>query len=120
NDFAPPSMGVLLDRFPHEILSDDIELIRFDFKAKRFPMAGRTVPVRVTKSGEAVGIVQWIRLELDALTSYDNRPSPNAAFNGHWTQVIYRFPRLLRVNAGDVIQLGVKHNRTTLSVDLIE
>jgi type II protein arginine methyltransferase len=120
NDFAPPSMGVLLDRFPHDVLSDDVELIRFNFKGKRFPMESRTVAMPVTKPGEAIGIVQWIKLELDQETSYDNRPSPDAPFNGHWTQILYRFPRPLRVNAGDVIPLTVKHNRNQLSVDLIE
>src|SRR5262249_12423273 len=43
NDFAPPSMGVLLDRFPHDALSDDVELIRFNLKGKRFPMESRTI-----------------------------------------------------------------------------
>jgi len=120
NDFAPPSMGVLLDRFPHEVLSDDVELIRFNLKSKRFAMDSRTVPVRVTKPGEAIGVVQWIKLELDEVTTYDNRPSADAPFNGHWTQIIYRFPRPIRVNTGDVIPLSVKHNRTQISVDLIE
>jgi 16S rRNA G966 N2-methylase RsmD len=120
NDFAPPSMGVLLDHFPHETLSGDVTLLRFDLKGKRFPMESRTVPVPVTRAGEAIGVVQWIKLELDALTSYDNRPSPEAPFNGHWTQILYRFPRPLRVNAGDVVPLSVKHNRTQISVDLIE
>jgi type II protein arginine methyltransferase len=120
NDFAPPSMGVLLDRFPHDILSDDVELIRFNLRAKRFPMESRTVPVRATRTGEAIGVVQWIRLELDLLNSYDNRPSADAPFNGHWTQIMYRFPRPRAVKAGDVVPLSVKHNRNQISVDLIE
>jgi hypothetical protein len=120
NDFAPPCMGMLLDNFPHEILSDDTELMRFDFREKRFPMAARPVAMRATRSGTVLGVAQWIRLELDALTRYENRPSPTAAFNGHWTHFFFRFPRPVAVNAGDTVPLMVRHDRREITVELAE
>ena len=41
NDFAPPVLASSLDGVPHEALSDDLELLRFDFREKSFPMATR-------------------------------------------------------------------------------
>jgi len=120
NDFAPANFGMLLDRFPHEVLSDDAELIRFDLREASFPMANRRVNVEVRKAGVALGVVQWIKLELDAQSTYENRPSPNAPFNGHWTQVLYRFPKPVNVAPGDLIPLVVRHYRTQITVDLVE
>jgi type II protein arginine methyltransferase len=120
NDFAPANFGMLLDRFPHEVLSDDVELIRFDLRESSFPMSNRRVNVEARKPGVALGIVQWIKLELDAQTQYENRPSPNAPFNGHWTHVLYRFPKPLNVAPGDLIPLKVSHYRTQMTVDLVE
>jgi type II protein arginine methyltransferase len=120
NDFAPANFGMLLDRFPHDVLSGDVELIRFDLSEANFPMASRRVNVEVRKAGIALGVVQWIKLELDQHTQYENRPSPNAPFNGHWTQVVYRFPKPINVAPGDLIPLNVRHYRTQITVDLVE
>ena len=119
NDFAPPKIGLYLDREPHEALSDDFELIRFDLSQKRFPMSSRALAITATTSGECVGVAQWIKLELDAETSYANRPSPDAGSN-NWTHIVYRFPRLLPVKPGDIVRLTVRHDRGQLFVDLVE
>ena len=120
NDFAPANFAMLLDHFPHEVLSNDVELMRFDLREANFPMASRRVNVEVKKPGVALGVVQWIKLELDAQTQYENRPSPGAPFNGHWTHVIYRFPKPITVAPGDLVPLGVRHYRTQITVDLVE
>jgi type II protein arginine methyltransferase len=119
NDFAPPSIGVGLDGVAHEILSEDFELMRFDLAARQFPMTSRRIAIRATASGTAAGLAQWIRLELDAETRYENRPSPEAGFNGHWTHVVYRFPRLVRVDPGDVVEIEIRNDRSQLAVDLV-
>jgi type II protein arginine methyltransferase len=118
NDFAPPTLSLLLDQVAHEVLSAVTELMRFDFRERRFPMANRRVEARATRIGEALGIAQWIRLELDAETVYDNRPAPGAPFNGHWSHVLYRFPHPVPVAPGDVVALDVRHDRNQISVDL--
>ena len=120
NDFAPANFGMLLDRFPHDVLSNDVELMRFDLREASFPMANRRVNIEVRRAGVALGVVQWIKLELDSQTQYENRPSSNAPFNGHWTQVVYRFAKPINVVPGDLIPLIVRHYRTQLTVDLIE
>jgi len=62
----PRSTGV-----PHEALSDDLELLRSIFREKSF----RWQPAYARDGDQArpcVGVVQWIRIELDRQTSYDN------------------------------------------------
>jgi Tfp pilus assembly protein PilF len=120
DDFAPPNTPMSLDRFPHDIFSDDVELWRFDLKDRSFPMDGRNLSVTVTRPGICLGVAQWIRLEMDETGRYENRPGPNAPFNGHWTHVVYRFPKPLSVQAGDRVTLLVKHYRTQLTVELAQ
>jgi type II protein arginine methyltransferase len=120
DDFAPPSMLMSLDRFPHDVLSGDTELWRFNLKDRSFPMDGRRVSVPVTKAGVCLGVAQWIRLELDNVTRYENRPGPDAPFNGHWTHVVYRFAKPLPVRPGDSVPLLVRHYRTQLTVELAD
>src|SRR6266550_3545159 len=85
NDFAPAMLAAALDNVPHRALSDDIELMRFNLKEKSFPMGGVRLALRATRHGVCVGVAQWIKLELDAHTTYENRPTPQADFNGNWT-----------------------------------
>jgi len=120
NDFAPPILAASLDGIPHEALSDDLELLRFDFKARNFPMAKRPMQVTATKAGLCVGIAQWIRLELDSETAYENRPAPNAEYNGHWAHLLHRFPKAVPVQPGDVLPIAVRHDRNQVSIDLVE
>ena len=120
NDFAPPTLAVGLDSVPHKILSDDFELFRFELKSTSFPMGGRPLTVIATQTGVCAGLVQWIRLELDEHTRYENRPSPQCQSPSHWEHLLYRFPKLLPVKPGDVIRLMARHDRTQISVDLVE
>ena len=59
-------LAVALDNVPHRALSDDIELMRFDLRDKRFPMGGVRLALKATRHGVCVGVAQWIKLELDA------------------------------------------------------
>jgi type II protein arginine methyltransferase len=120
NDFAPSMLAASLDAIPHQPMSADVELLRFDFTQKSFPMGNRRLAVTATAGGACAGIVQWIRLELDSVTAYDNRPSRSAEFNGHWGHILHRFPRLVRVNAGDVVPIIVRHDRSQVNIDLVE
>jgi predicted nicotinamide N-methyase len=120
DDFAPPNMQMSLDRFPHDILSSDTELWRFNLKDKTFPMDSRRIVVPVTKPGLCLGVAQWIRLELDNTIRYENRPGPDAPFNGHWSHIFYRFAKPLPVKPGDTVPLLVKHFRTQFTVELAD
>ncbi len=120
NDFAPPNLAVVLDAVPHEVLSDDFELLRFEMKSTTYPMGSRPLTITATRAGVCAGVAQWIRLELDAHNRYENRPSSEGDSNGHWTQILYRFPKLVHVERGDNLRLMVRHDRKQIFVDLLE
>jgi len=119
NDFAPPNHAVALDAVPHEVLSDDFELLRFELKSTLYPMGSRPITVTATRAGVCSGVAQWIRLELDEQNRYENRPAQGDS-NGHWTQILYRFPKLVPIERGDTLRLMVRHDRKQISIDLVE
>jgi type II protein arginine methyltransferase len=120
NDFAPHMLDAALANLPHHALSDDIELMRFDLKEKRFPAGGVRLAIKATRQGTCAGVAQWIKLELDAQTKYENRPSPQADYNGHWTQILHRFSRPVMVAPGDVVSILFRHDRTQIGIDLLQ
>ncbi len=120
NAFAPTMLPVTLDAVPHRVLSEDCEIMRFDLREKRFPAGGLRVSFRATHHGVAAGVAQWIRLELDAHTRYENRPAREGGFNGHWTHIVHRFPRPLAVKPGDIVPVIFRHDRTQIAIDLLE
>ena len=84
-------------RWEVALVNDDGELMRFDLRQKRFPAGGVRLALKATHHGVCAGVAQWIKLELDAHATYENRPSPRADFNNHWTHIVHRFPRLVTV-----------------------
>lgn len=114
---APEKVGLHLDRLAHETLSEDFEIFGFDLREQSFPPERRHLDVEVTARGRCVGVAQWIRLDLDAKTTYENRPDASAGANG-WMHVVYRFPQPLQVRPGDRVRLVASHNRRNLAVGL--
>jgi len=114
---APYKLGLHLDRVPHEVLSGDFEILGFDLMRPPFPPERRLLDVEATARGRCVGVAQWIRLDLDATLTYENRPSASAGANG-WMHVIYRFGRPVDLEPGDRLRLIVSHNRAEIVVGL--
>lgn len=117
--FAPAKVGLCLDHEPHEVLSDDVDLVGFDLTQSFFPAAVLPVAITATAAGECVGVAQWLRLQLDADTVYENRPSPRAG-GATWVHIVYRFPQPIAVKPGDVVKIIVRHDRKQISVDLAD
>lgn len=120
NEFAPHMLDVALDTVQHRALSDDCELMRFDLKQKRFPAGGVRLALNATRHGVCVGVAQWIKLNLDAQTTYENRPTGQAEYNGHWTHIVHRFPRPVTVAPGDIVPVLFRHDRTQIGIDLLD
>jgi len=116
NVFAPPRLAVCMNNVAHDVLSDDVRLFSFNLHAKLFAMGSDTLSVPITRSGVAAALVQWIRLELDANSDYENRPSSGPEAEMHWTHIVYRFPRPLAVMQGENVQLQIGHNREKIWV----
>jgi type II protein arginine methyltransferase len=119
NDFAPAVYSVALNNIEHDVMSDDAELLRFDFHQKSFPGQAVADWHTVTKPGLCIGVVQWIGLDLDAETRYENRPAAEYD-RTHWGYRVHRFPRLIEVKPGDVVPIVMRHDRKRVCVDLAD
>jgi Flp pilus assembly protein TadD len=115
--FAPAKVGLHLDRLPHEALSDDFEIFAFDLTGPSFAPQRRAIAVRATVAGRCLGVAQWLRLDMDGVSAYENRPHGAAAANG-WMHVLYRFERPVQVQPGQVVRLEAGHNRTAMTIGL--
>jgi cytochrome c-type biogenesis protein CcmH/NrfG len=120
NDFAPARLPVSLNGVPHHAMSADTEFARFDFRQRQFPMGDVPAGVEATLSGPCAGVLQWMRLELDGETRYENRPTLEMEFCGHWTHMLHRFPRMMAVRAGEFVPVMFHHDRSQVSLTLIE
>lgn len=116
NAFAPPRLVIPLDGAAYQRQSADFELLRFDLRDREFPMLGRQVQMPVTSSGICHGVALWIQLDLDSQTRYSNRPG--SGVGSHWPNIIYRFVQPVRVAAGDMLQVFVRHDRAEISISL--
>lgn len=115
--FAPNKIGIHLDRLPHRSLSSDFTIFSFDLMQKSFSPERRAFSVSCTETGRCAGVAQWLRLDLDSITSYENRPCERAGPNG-WMHVVYRFPKPLELAVGDVVELEAVHDCAAMSVVL--
>jgi hypothetical protein len=105
-----------MNNVTHNVLSDDFELFSFDLRAKLFGMDSRMLTIPVLKSGIVAAVVQWIKLDLDGISRYENRPWSSAEAESHWTHILYRLPRPIAVQAGETVRLWIGHNREQISV----
>ncbi|HVY90845.1 MAG TPA: tetratricopeptide repeat protein [Hyphomonadaceae bacterium] len=118
NLFGSTKFGLHLDRIEHEALSDDFEIFGFDLMQPSFPPERRPLTVTANRSGRCVGLAQWLRLDLDRETTYENRPNAGAGANG-WMHIVYRFPEPLELRAGDEVRLLASHSRKDMMVTLV-
>jgi predicted RNA methylase len=95
-------------------LSDDVDLVRVDLTAKKHEAELRKVVVPVLHDGDAVGIIQWIDLDLYEGIKFSNHP--DGYFDGGWLQVLHTFPQPISVTKGEQFELMVGHDRTSLIV----
>lgn len=116
NLFASSKFGLHLDRMPHEVLSEDFDIFSFDLTRTHFPAERQTISV-TARAGRCVGVAQWLRLDLDSQTTYENRPTADAGANG-WMHVIYRFPEPIDLAEGQEVRLLASHTRTDMTIAL--
>jgi tetratricopeptide (TPR) repeat protein len=104
------------------LLTDAIEGFRFDFQNESFfPEQTRRLRLSVKAAGRCYGIVQWIRLQMDQNTRFENHPSdPSPVSN--WQHCTYVFAQPMDLRPGQTVLLSAKHNRIVpwFTLDAIE
>ncbi len=95
-----------------ERLSEDVELVRLDLTQHKHDGTLARLSIPVTASGRAIGIVQWMRIDLWPGISFDNHPDRYS--DGGWLQILHSFPQPIDVTAGETLDIAAGHDRITL------
>jgi type II protein arginine methyltransferase len=93
-------------------LSEDHDLVHIDLRARRHEGAYRKLCLPVTADGTAVGIMQWMRVDVAEGVEFSNPPDDYS--DGGWLQVVHTFSRPIDVRAGESFELLAGHDRTSL------
>lgn len=94
------------------LCSEHAVLFDFDF-ASGGPFPSREARVDLTpQSGPINGVVQWIRLQLDPLTVYENRPASGAS--SCWAARFHPLGREITPTPGRVVIVHGAHTRVTV------
>jgi predicted RNA methylase len=93
-------------------LSDDHDLIHLNLRTRRHEATYQKVCLPITADGTAIGIMQWIRVDVAEGVEFSNPPDDYA--DGGWLQVVHTFSRPVEVRAGERFELLVGHDRTSL------
>jgi type II protein arginine methyltransferase len=95
-------------------LSGDIDLLRIDLAASEHPADMRKLTIPVLEDGVAVGVVQWMNVDLADGVGFSNHPDDHC--DGGWLQVLHPFPQPIQVRAGKQLDVMVGHDRASLIV----
>jgi predicted O-methyltransferase YrrM len=102
---------VRLGGWPHELLSEPLELAAFDLTSDPLGPGRRQLPVPVTASGEAHGLATWFEMELGAGVILSNS-ARNAT--SHWMQALIPFDKPATVTAGQQLSIELNWTETQL------
>lgn len=111
-----------LRKFPAHLNVSDPELalrgdaaVLFDFDFAAGGPFPSTAAVELKADGGPVnGIVQWMRLELDSVTNYENRPGPGQA--SCWSAVFHPLAAPIAPAAGDMIRVRGSHGNHRMRI----
>lgn len=114
NGIVPRKQYISRNDLNIELLSDDSQAFFFDFAGTdRFPLSERKIiEVPVVKPGRCLGIIQWIRLEMDDTHVFENHPAIKNPSSG-WQHCVYVFPSTIDVLPGQLAVIAAAHNRNT-------
>ncbi|WP_443019184.1 tetratricopeptide repeat protein [Sphingomonas sp.] len=110
--FAPQRLPIHGTMTGWQRLSGDVELVRLDLTQKKHDATLARLSIPVTASGRAIGIVQWMQIDLWDGVTFDNHP--DGYHDGGWLQVLHSFPEPIDVVAGEVLDIAAGHDRITL------
>jgi predicted nicotinamide N-methyase len=115
NDFAQADMGLDIRYVPHDVLSEDFVVFRFDLMQPPAQPEKRMIDVVATRPGRCFGIAQWLRIDLVEGLVYENRPNPKATIDS-WGHMLFRFSEPIELKAGDRVRLLAQHNCHVLAI----
>jgi type II protein arginine methyltransferase len=99
-------------------MSAAVGAFRFDFMNQdSYPAEDKILELTATAEGPCYGVVQWIRIELDSTTTWENPPTDIRSTTA-WQRTIYRFDQPLQLTKGMVVKIAASHDRASPWFDL--
>ncbi|WP_298240039.1 tetratricopeptide repeat protein [uncultured Bradyrhizobium sp.] len=114
NSLAPLRLPVHGTMTEWTRLSNDFEIASLNLTSAAHEPELQVVSIPVIASGTAVGVVQWMHVDLIDEVVFTNHP--DGYHDGGWLQVLHVLPRPMPVEAGSVVDLLLGHDRSTLIV----
>lgn len=90
-----------------------VDLFAFDFTSTE-AAAERTHMELEATGGPVNGVVQWLRLQMDAVGSFENAPGPDSSRS--WAMVFFPFAEPVTLAAGERVRIGASIARNKLSL----
>ncbi len=118
NDFAALKVNLPPGGGAPTLLSKSKTLFDFEFSAPLPNQRRRELTFTVTQDELCVGLIQWIRVQLDETIVYENPPTSEGQ-PSHWNLVLHRFERPLAVKAGQRLQVAARHTTADLAIDFL-
>lgn len=111
NALVPQRQTIARTDLDVELLSDGMEAFRFDFQRESaWSAEQKTLRIPVRTAGHCLGIVQWMRLEMDSETRFENHPAVRAPASS-WTRCVHLLAEPLALKSGDTVVVDAMHNR---------
>jgi type II protein arginine methyltransferase len=114
NRFMPPMRPIRVGQDRLRLRSDATNLFLFEFGACQFCAPARASVACIATGGRVTGIAQWITLEMDDDTRYENCPAPGG--KSCWAVLFHPLPHPIDVSPGQEIRIFGSHDRYQVSV----
>ena len=97
-------------------LSNPFSANRLDFVLGMLQSTGtRLLNIEIQKSGECMGIAQWLRLNLAEGVSFENSPGSDS----HWRIICYLFPTPIYLKVGDILPVRMTVMKDAIWFDAV-
>jgi len=97
-----------------QLRSAPATLFSFDFAEAANWRSRTTELAPVSTGGRINGIVQWLRIDLDGETRYENEPGPD--FRSCWSPRLHPFDEPIEPPAGTPVAIAANHDEVTLAI----
>ncbi|WP_173874130.1 methyltransferase domain-containing protein [Streptomyces albus subsp. chlorinus] len=94
-----------LRTYPHELLSDPVEILAFALRSGAADPGGKRLSLDVTRTGEAQALLVWFEAVLGESAEAPVLSNSPARTASHWEQAVVPFPVSVPVKSGD--RLGI-------------
>ena len=114
NALAPSQRGIDIGDDRLELRGGAADLFSFDFGSADYAAPSRGELICRSKGGIVNGVAQWIMLEMDEVTRYENHPGPGA--KSCWRVMFHPLAKPIETSLGQAIRIVGSHDRKMLMI----